>query len=255
MPVLRKLLAAIPALFLTVGVQAQVAIPPGTTWYWQIDGKVNTARSAKVYDIDMENSSAQLIQQLHGGGHLVVCYFSAGTYESYRGDASKFPKTAIGKKLDGWSDVYVDIRDTTVRQIMQARMDAAKGKGCDGFEPDVLDAFENPSGFPITRQNEIDYIKFLASEGHRRGLLVALKNDPELVKDVVSVTDFAIAEQCFQYNECSSYSPFISQNKAVLAAEYSGYSPAKCARAKALHFSLAFFNLGLNGRKYRPCPP
>jgi hypothetical protein len=230
-------------------------MPPGTTWYWQLSGKIDTSHSgSRVYDIDLEDSSAALIANLHRDGHKVICYFSAGTYEPGRADASKFPKVAIGTKLKGWPEYYVDIRNATIRQIMQARMDAAKAKMCDGFEPDVLDAFENPSGFHITTQDEVDYIHFLAAEGHKRNLLVALKNDPEIVPLVVDAVDFAIAEQCVQYNECSSYTPFIKQGKAVLSAEYSSYSAAKCAKAKSLGFSLVFYNLNLNGRKFIPCP-
>lgn len=249
-----KWLTIAAGLLLSTAVQAQTKIPPGTSWYWQLDGKVNTAQPAKVYDIDMEGATAALIQTLHGQGHVVICYFSAGTYESYRSDAAKFPKAAIGQKLAGWDDVYVDIRNPVILQIMQARIDNTKAKGCDGFEPDVLDAFENPSGFPITKADEIAYIQWLAAQAHQRGLAIALKNDPELVANVVGVTDFAIAEECFKYHECASYSPFIKAGKAVLAAEYTTYSAAKCAKAKALGFSLAFYNLGLNGRKYQACP-
>jgi hypothetical protein len=71
---------------------------------------------------------------------------------------------------------------------------------------------------------------------------------------VVKSMDFAIVEECFKYDDCPSYSPFVRQNKAVLVAEYSSYSANKCARAKQLGLSLAFYNLDLDGRKYRPCP-
>jgi hypothetical protein len=243
-------------LFSTAHAQSMpTIIPPGITWYWQLSGKViATHNTASLYDIDLEESSATLIRRLQAAGHVVICYFSAGSYEPWRSDASQFPKAAIGKKLVGWPEHYVDIRDRSVRQIMQARIDNAKGKGCNGFEPDVLDAFTNQSGFPITKQDELDYILFLAKEGHARNLLVALKNDPALVSDVVNYLDFAIAEECFEQEECSSYSPFVYQNKAVLAAEYSAFSAKKCAKAKQLGLSLVFYNLGLNGRKYEPCP-
>ena len=69
----------------------------------------------------------------------------------------------------------------------------------------------------------------------------------------VSSFDFAIVEECFKYRECAAYSPFVTHGKAVLAAEYSTYSETKCAKAKALKFSLAFYNLNLNGRRYRSC--
>jgi hypothetical protein len=229
-------------------------IPPGTTWYWQLSGKVITSHdTAKVYDIDLEDNSAALIKQLRNAGHIVICYFSAGSYESWRSDASQFPRSAIGKKLTGWAEYYVNIRDPSVRKIMQARMDSAKSKGCDGFEPDVLDAFSNDSGFSITNQDEIDYILFLASEGHKRSLLVALKNVPALVPHVVDHMDFAIAEECFELNECASYSPFVLQHKAVLAAEYSATSVNECIKAKEMGFSLVFYGLGLDGQQYEPC--
>jgi hypothetical protein len=32
--------------------------------------------------------------------------------------------------------------------------------------------------------------------------------------------DFAVNEQCFQYDECDLLTPFIDQDKAVLQAEY-----------------------------------
>jgi hypothetical protein len=243
-------------LFSTVQAQSlPTPIPPGTAWYWQLSGKViDSHDAAKLYDIDLEEDSVALNKRLHDAGHTVICYFSAGSYEPWRSDASQFPRSVIGKKLSGWPEYYVDIRDPTVRRIMQARMDNAKRKGCEGFEPDVLDAFTNRSGFRITNQDEIDYILLLANEGHKRGLLVALKNDPTLVSDVVNLMDFAIVEECFEHHECSSYSPFVRQNKAVLAAEYSIFSASKCARAKQLRFSLAFYNLDLDGRKYDPCP-
>ncbi len=177
----------------------------GTSWYWQLSGQVIASHdAAKLYDIDLEESSPTLIKKLQDAGHTVICYFSAGSYEPWRSDAAQFPTSSIGKKLTGWSEDYADIRDPTVRRIMQVRMDTAKSKGCNGFEPDVLDAFTNISGFPITNQDEIDYILFLASEGHKRSLLVALKNDAALVSNVVKAMDFAIVEECFKYNDCSS---------------------------------------------------
>ncbi len=179
-----------------------------------------TRRGAKLYDIDLEETPATQIAELRDAGHLVICYFSAGSYEPWRRDASDFPHSAIGNQLQDWPEYYLDIRDPAVRHIMQARMDRAKRKGCEGFEPDVLDAFANASGFRITKRDEISYIQWLADEGHRRGLLVALKNNPDLVSDVVDSTDFVIAEQCFQYGDCGFYRPFVEHGKAVLLAEY-----------------------------------
>lgn len=250
---MRAILAAI--LLLAMAVPAHAQITPGTTWYWQLQGTINMSQKAKVYDIDMEQTSAATIAKLKAAGHTVVCYFSAGTYEAYRTDAKAFPKAIIGKKLDDWSDVYIDIRSPLVRPIMSARMDAAKAKGCDGLEPDVMDAWQADSGFPITQADQTTYAKWIASYAHSKGLLVALKNAVELVPAVVSDFDFVIAESCFDYNECGGYSPFINAGKAVLAAEYTRQVKAAwCSKAKTLHLSLAFYGQLLDGKRFATCP-
>jgi hypothetical protein len=230
------------------------SIPAGTSWYWQLSGTVNTTRTAKVYDIDMYDTSAATIAQLKASGHIVICYFSAGTYENWRSDASQFPAAAIGNAVQGWAgENWLDTRNATVRSIMAARMDLAKSKGCDGLEPDNVDGYANNPGFPLTTATQIDYDSYLASQAHARGMVVALKNATDLVTSLVNNFDFAVVEQCFQYNECSFYSPFISQNKAVLEAEYKSYSSATCSQANSIDFSTAFYNLNLDGSVYQPC--
>jgi hypothetical protein len=230
-------------------------IVPQTSWYWQLDGVVNTGQTAKVYDIDGEGASSALIGTLHSGGHTVICYLSAGTWENWRSDASDFPKSVIGNAVGGWpGEFYLNVRDQAVRDLMAKRMDGFKAKGCDGLEPDNVDLYSANTGFGITTADSVDYDQWLASAGHARGMLVALKNSSEVVKLVVSVFDFAVAEECFDYQECPAYSPFIAQNKAVLVAEYTKRVKATwCAKAASLRMSLAFFNLDLNGRRYLVC--
>lgn len=246
-------LAALAVLLMLI-VPARAQFSPGTQWYWQLSGKVNTNRAAPIYDIDMEDASSSLIAQLKAAGHTVVCYIDAGGWEPYRSDADQFPKSVIGNKEKGWDEYYLDIRSSIVRSLMGKRMDAAKAKGCDAIEPDVMDTYQNKTGFPITRKDELDYAHFWSEWVHHRGMKVALKNDAELVNSLVDQFDFSIAEQCFDYNECGSYSPFVGQGKAVLVAEYKTFNSNLCQKAKALSFSLAFYDLNLDGRRYQACP-
>jgi hypothetical protein len=242
-------------LLLTVAMPAVAGIPPGASWYWQLSGKINTAETAKVYDIDGQGNTAALIAQLKAAGHIVVCYFDAGGWESYRPDASQFPQSVIGNKMGGWPERYVDIRSPVVRAIETARMKSFQAKKCDGVEPDVMDTWQNKSGFPITQADETDYALFLASTAHSLNLLVALKNVPELVPATVNSFDFSIAEQAFSQNYYKQLEPFIAQGKAVLGAEYqAAINPAWCSEAKAQQMTLAFYNLDLNGKRYLPCP-
>lgn len=233
-------------------------IPAGTKWYWQLQGTINTTINAKVYDIDMYDTSASLIASLKSAGHIVICYYSAGTYENWRSDASDFPASALGSNVDGWAgERWLDIRNTQVRDIMSKRMDLAKSKGCDGLEPDNVDGYDQASGFTLTKADQINYNTFLADQAHSRGMIVALKNAPALVSNLVNSFDFSVAEECFRFNECDSYAPFINQNKAVLSAEYIEYKPfstATCNTAASSKLSTVFYNLPLDGTVYQPCP-
>ena len=231
------------------------AIIPGTTWYWQLQGSINTSVQAKVYDIDLYDTSAATISSLKQSGRIVICYFSAGTYEDWRSDAKLFPSASLGNNVAGWAgEKWLDIRNQTVREIMAQRMDLAKSKGCDGLEPDNVDGYSNKPGFPLTAQDQINFNIFLADQAHARGMIIGLKNSTDLVTALVNKFDFAVVEECFKYNECSAYNPFIKQGKAVLNAEYTNYSSAICTQASSLKFSTAFYNLALNGSVYKLCP-
>ncbi len=237
-----------------MGTLVFLALLPGTTWYWQLQGTINHGVPAQVYDIDMENTSKAEISALKSAGRTVICYFSAGSYENWRPDAGQFPAKALGRNLDGWpGERWLDTRNTTVREIMRRRMERAKAKGCDGVEPDNVDGYSNNPGFPLTASTQVNFNRYLATTAHSLGLVIGLKNSTDLVPQLVNYFDFAVVEQCYQYNECSSYNPFIAQNKAVLIAEYSKKSAARCRDAKAKKYSLAYFSLALDGKKFDPC--
>jgi hypothetical protein len=80
-----------------------------------------------------------------------------------------------------------------------------------------------------------------------------LKNSAELAATHVFTHDFVVAEECFKYDECDAYLPFTVANKAVMAVEYSQFDAAKCTEAKKLRFTLGFYNLALDGKRYQPC--
>lgn len=232
------------------------AISVGTTWYWQLQGNLRTEISAKVFDIDLEDTTAAQIASLKASGHTVVCYFSAGSYEEWRADANSFLASSLGANLDGWpGERWLDVRAQNVKDVMVKRMDLAVSKGCQSLEPDNVDGYSNANGFGFTMQDQINYNSFLADQAHARGLTIGLKNSTDLVTKLVDKFDYAVVEECFKYNECSAYSPFIEKGKAVLNAEYSNYSSSICSQAQSLKFSTVFFNLDLDGRTFSPCSP
>jgi hypothetical protein len=225
----------------------QIWMPkPGATWQWQLTGRLDTSVDAQMYDIDLFSSSAETIQMLHSAGRIVVCYFSAGSYEPDRPDSDALEQTGLGSALDGWPDEkWLDIRSTEVRDLMKARLDLAKSKGCDGVEPDNVDGFDNTNGLGLTMQDALDYDRFLAAESHARGLSVGLKNSLSLVSSLVSSFDWALDEECLQYDECDSLEPFIDAGKAVFHCEYGTSANGICGDAPD-GFSTIVKNLDLD---------
>ena len=84
---------------------------------------------------------------------------------------------------------------------MTNRTILAASKGCDGVEPDNVDGYQNPTGFPLTYQDQITYNTFISNISHAFDLGVALKNDVGQILDLVDLFDFTINEQCHEYNE------------------------------------------------------
>lgn len=99
-------------------------------------------------------------------------------------------------------------------------MDLAVKKGCDGIDPDNVDGFSNSTGFALTGKNQLDYNKFLSHQAHLRGLAVGLKNDISQINALAPIFEFAVNEQCHEFDECAAYGAFTSLGKPVLNVEY-----------------------------------
>jgi len=194
---------------------------PAVTWQWQIQGDVNTAYDAEIYDVDLFEAPDAVIQALHAQGRKVLCYFSAGSGENYRPDYDRFLASDLGRTLDGYDDErWLDVRSRSVIDVMEKRLDLAVQRGCDGVEPDNVTAFYNDTGFGITPRDQLAFNRHLANEAHRRGLSIALKNDGEQAADLVDYFDFELNEECHQYDECAQLEVFRQQGKPILNAEY-----------------------------------
>lgn len=193
----------------------------GNSWHWQLQGDLNTGYDVDLYDIDLFDTDTQIIDDLKAQGRVVICYFSAGSWEDWRDDADDFEQAALGNPLDGWpGEKWLDVRASSLEAVMEARLDLAAEKGCDGVEPDNVDGYANDSGFPLSGNDQLAYNRFLASAAHERGLLIGLKNDLDQISELVAEFDFAVNEECYEYDECERLTPFIEAGKPVLHAEY-----------------------------------
>lgn len=197
-----------------------------------------------------------VIAQLHAEGVKVVCYLDSGAWESYRPDAGLFPTAVIGNST-GWSgERWLDIRRAAWPQfewIIVNRMRLAAASGCDGVEPDQNNPVGNDPGFPITYADEKAWYLEIARDAHALGLSVGMKNGIEIVdSDLVNAFDWALNEQCFQYDECDALSQFVAAGKAVFEVEYQGDPSTFCPTANALGFSSMKKDLQLDAWR-EPC--
>jgi hypothetical protein len=211
---------------------------PNTSWQWQLSGEIDTSFDVDMYDIDLFDVPQTVIDELHDDGRIVICYFSAGSYEEWRPDSGDFPAEVLGDPLDDWpGERWLDIRRIDLLgPIMTARMDLAVQKGCDGVEPDNVDGYANESGFSITAEDQLTYNTWLAGDAHQRGLSIGLKNDLDQILALLPFFDWALNEQCFQYDECELLLPFVDAGKAVFGVEYEGDPDDFCPQANDYDF-------------------
>ncbi|MFC8277135.1 endo alpha-1,4 polygalactosaminidase [Streptomyces sp. NPDC057271] len=211
---------------------------PGLAWQWQLDGRVDPSVDVPVYDIDGFENSAADVARLKRDGRRVICYINAGAWEDYRPDQKSFPRSVLGSP-NGWhGERWLDIRRTDVlRPLMERRFDMCRDKGFDAVEPDLLEGYANDTGFPLTADDQLRYNLMIAEIAHARGLAVGLKNDLAQIPVLVHHFDFAVNEECAEFDECERLAPFVAAGKAVFHVEYEERTEEFCGDSQALGLS------------------
>lgn len=204
---------------------------PGAQWQWQLSSvptqaELNAAYAAgaRAFDIDGDAATPAVVAAIHALGPNVgaVCYIDVGGWEDYRSDAAAFPDSVKGKTIGGWpSEKWLDVRQTDILEpLMKNRIQTCKTKGFDAVEPDLLDGWQNDTGFPITAAQQIAYNKMIAQLAHDAGLSVAQKGDTDQAADLQPYFDWTLNEQCAEYNECAPLAAYKNAGKAVWIVEY-----------------------------------
>ena len=243
------------------------ATPNPPSWQIVLNGKEGAAidMSRDVYDFDLfDNQAAIKAVKAANSTKKVMCYFSAGTWESWRCDSSCFPKSDLGGIMCDWpGERWVKPGSQTIRDIMLKRLDLAKSVGCDGVDPDNIDAFDNEdeNTLGLTRDDAISYINFLADAAHARGMSCGLKNSADIAEDTISKVDYQVNEECVAQKNCGDFQVYIKNNKPVFNIEYpysGGEASSKAwttsemtsrcttAASSAKGFSVLLKNLSLN---------
>jgi len=223
-------------------------LPQKVSWQIQYTGKLDINLDVDVFNLDLFDTPLNIIEALHRRGVFVMCYFSAGSYEDWRPDSSRFPPEVLGKDMEGWpGEKWLDIRRLDLlAPIMEARLELAAQKGCDGVDPDNVDGYTHDTGFPLTYNDQITYNVFLAQAAHSRGLAIGLKNDLKQIPDLLRYFDWILNEECFTYQECNQLLPFVQAGKPVFVIEYELLPQEFCPQANQMRFNALHKNRELD---------
>eukprot|EP00121_Abeoforma_whisleri_P015184 Awhi_evm1s13997 len=205
----------------------------GLTWSnraWGQGKNSDSTSNVDVVDVDGFDVSEEEIKDYHSQGLIVLCYLSAGTVENWRFDV-KENKDAWdeikGKNMAEWDgETWIDIVNklSETKKLMGDRFEMCAKKGCDSIEADNVDCYQNDciSGVSDSEKKkaQITYGKWQSQKAHSLGMSIGLKNSLGLIQDFIDDYDYAMNEQCVQYNECHYYEAFRKANKAVFGTEY-----------------------------------
>lgn len=229
----------------TVVVTPAPQAPSSTAGHWQpkqgakfqiLDEKDgNFAQQVKngtdFVNIELFDASSEQIEQLHGKGVKVVCYYNLAYQpgnpdidgKSFHGwhNPVKFPKEALGPKMSGYNEKWTDVRNEQLHLFNDERDKLAKQMKCDGVEGG--DNMDNNSGEAIDGITKADLVKSnkrRADHAHSLGLAHFAKNTPEIAKEASLVSDGVFIEQALLNNEMDDYSPWWKNGKGAYAVEY-----------------------------------
>jgi hypothetical protein len=126
--------------------------------------------------------------------------------------------------VDGdWDEILLDYSSATKRAalttVVGGWIDQCAAKGFKGVEPDNLDAYTRSHGL-LTQSDAVAYAASLVSYAHDKGLAVGQKNTADLSAASAGQAgfDFAVAEECADFNECQNYTATYGTH--VIVIEY-----------------------------------
>ncbi len=246
---------ALLALVVVVGLLAGPAVaqtpPPGSGAPWapgaglefqvQARGEIDPDLAVDLLIVPLFFTDAETLAPLKARGVRIVCTLHAGVWSSAWPDADAWQPAMLGRGV--WGEAtqrWVDIRQTSVRDLVAARLDVAVALGCDAIDAYRLDAYLENTGLPITRGDQLVFDRWLAQAAHQRGLGIGLRGAVDLIPELMDHYDFALTDGCLERADCQLVLPFIDRGKPVYHWEFTTASDGGidiCAAAREFGFT------------------
>jgi hypothetical protein len=213
---------------------AAVTLPPANAKFdYQIGAAYQPPAGVQVVSRDREAAPA--------AGLYTICYVNTfqvqpgevGWWQAHHDDL--LLRDGSGDYVvDGdWNEILLDVSTSAKRSalagIMGGWFDGCAKAGFKAIEPDNIDSYDRSEGL-LDKADAIAYLTLLAPRAHAAGLAIAQKNTTDLGTAGKQLgLDFAIAEECGQWNECGDYTGVYGDH--VIAIEYSNKAFDKACKA------------------------
>ncbi len=218
LPVVTTLVAVLGLFAPAPSYAAPTPLPVGADVDYQLGGNRPVPSRVGIVVRDREARPAS--------GRYNICYVNAFQTQA---DERSFWRKHLNLVLErhgkpvkdsAWNEWLLDLRTSAKRHDL-AKIVGRWIKGCaaDGFdavELDNLDSFTR-SHHLMSRDQAIAFARLLVKRAHGAGLAAGQKNLAGFDGTEIGF-DFAIAEECGRWHECSSYTKFYGRR--VLAIEY-----------------------------------
>ncbi|MFI9649352.1 endo alpha-1,4 polygalactosaminidase [Streptomyces sp. NPDC052040] len=161
---------------------------------------------------------------------------------------------------ENWDEALLDTSTADKRgrlaAIVGGWIEGCAKSGFQAVEPDNLDSYQR-SGGRLTQAGNAAYATLLARTAHASGLAIGQKNTAEMLPDRKKTGfDFAVAEECAEYNECGAYAKAYADRVFVIEYDTRNFKNA-CTRwgssLSIVQRDLDVTPRGSDGYTYRSC--
>ncbi|MFJ2774575.1 endo alpha-1,4 polygalactosaminidase [Streptomyces sp. NPDC087300] len=120
-----------------------------------------------------------------------------------------------------WDETILDISTKAKRERVAEKVgtwiDSCAHKGFKAVEPDNYDSYTRAPDGLLTPADAKAFLALLAEHAHDKGLAIGQKNTASLARDRKRVgLDFAVVEECGQYDECGAYTKAFGDRLLVI---------------------------------------
>lgn len=211
----------------------KVALPePGVAFDYQIGGAYPPPAGVRAVSRDRTARPAP--------GAYNICYVNAfqaqpdatGWWQDHHPDLLLRDPDGTPVVDRDWDEALLDISTPGKRErladIVGEWIDGCATAGYRAVEADNLDSHERSDGL-LTIEDNMAFGKLLTGRAHAAGLAIGQKNAAELARRGRDIGfDFAVAEECGQYEECAAYADAYDDRVFVIEYRADGFAAA-CA--------------------------